>query len=116
MRSRAGRLSVTGETRRGGDQRRYCAGVSTPSLSVVIVCHDSAEELGRTLPALTSELEEGDELIVADNGSADASLEVVRSLAPQARLLELGAERRLCGRLRRRGRTCLRRAADSAEP
>jgi GT2 family glycosyltransferase len=60
-------------------------------LSVVIVTHDSAEELGRTLPALLPELREGDELIVADNGSRDASREVVRSLAPGAILLELGA-------------------------
>ncbi len=64
--------------------------MSAPSLSVVIVAHDSAEELSSTLPALIAELERGDELIVADNGSTDASLEVVRSLAPRATLIELG--------------------------
>ena len=63
--------------------------MSTPSLSVVIVCHDSASELNRALPALVAELDDGDELIVADNASTDSSLEVVRSLAPQARLVEL---------------------------
>jgi GT2 family glycosyltransferase len=67
--------------------------VPAPSLSLVIITHDSAEELARTLPALVAELGAGDELIVADNGSRDASREVVRSLAPGARSLELGANR-----------------------
>ncbi len=61
----------------------------TPSLSVVIVSHDSAAELSRILPALVGELGDGDELIVADNASTDASAEVVRTLAPGARLVEL---------------------------
>ncbi len=65
--------------------------MSRPSLSVVIVCHNSAAELERTLPALVAELGDGDELIIADNGSADASVEVVGSLAPGAAVLELGA-------------------------
>jgi GT2 family glycosyltransferase len=65
--------------------------VRAPTLSVVIVSHDSAEELTRTLPALVAELGGEDELIVADNGSTDASLEVIRSLAPRARSLVLGA-------------------------
>jgi GT2 family glycosyltransferase len=62
-----------------------------PRLSVVIVAFDSAAELRRTLPALLSELAEGDELIVADNASRDDSAGVVRELAPTARLLELGS-------------------------
>jgi GT2 family glycosyltransferase len=65
--------------------------VSAPSLSVVIVSHNSATELSRTLPALVAELVEGDELIIADNGSADSSTEVIRMLAPEAKLLPLGA-------------------------
>ncbi len=62
-----------------------------PSLSVVIVSHNSATELRRTLPALIAELGVGDELIVADNGSSDASNAVVRSLAPEAKLLSFGS-------------------------
>ncbi len=62
-----------------------------PSLSVVIVTHDSAGELELTLPALVAELGAEDELIVADNDSGDGSRELVRSLAPRARSLELGA-------------------------
>jgi GT2 family glycosyltransferase len=60
---------------------------------VVIVSFDSGTELRRTLPALVAELRDGDELIVADNGSGDESLEVVRALAPQARTIELGSNR-----------------------
>ena len=61
-----------------------------PRLSVVIVTYDSAAELRRTLPPLVGELGEGDELIVADNGSRDDTLLVVDDLAPSARVLPLG--------------------------
>lgn len=57
----------------------------------MIVAYHSAAELARTLPALTAELAEGDELIVADNASNDGSVGVVREMAPAARVLELGA-------------------------
>ena len=61
-----------------------------PTLSLLIVAWNSREELARTLPALLPELREGDELIVIDNGSSDGTEEVVRSLAPTARLLHMG--------------------------
>ena len=54
------------------------------SLSVVVVTYDSADALRRSMPAIVSELRPGDELIVCDNGSADATLEVVSDLAPEA--------------------------------
>lgn len=62
-------------------------------LSVVIVSFNSAPELHRTLPALVPQLREGDELIVVDNGSGDASRDLVAELAPEARLLALGCNR-----------------------
>jgi GT2 family glycosyltransferase len=58
-----------------------------PSLSVVVVTHDSAAALRATLPALVAELRAGDELIVADNASGDGTRELVAELAPAARLL-----------------------------
>jgi len=61
-----------------------------PTLSVLIVAWNSREELGRTLPALLAELREGDELIVIDNNSRDGTEDVVRSLAPSARVLQMG--------------------------
>ena len=69
------------------------AGNDAPSVSLVIVSFNSAAELRRTLPAVVDELAEGDELIVADNGSEDESRAVVRELALQARLIELGSNR-----------------------
>ncbi len=64
-----------------------------PTLSVLIVAWNSREELTRTLPALTPELGEGDELIVLDNGSEDGTAEAVDELAPRARVIR--AERNL---------------------
>jgi len=61
-----------------------------PSLSVLIVAWNSREELTRTLPALLSELGEGDELIVVDNDSADGTAETVQELAPRAVVLRTG--------------------------
>jgi hypothetical protein len=43
------------------------------------------------LPALTRELSEGDELIVVDNASTDGSAARARELAPQATVIEAGA-------------------------
>jgi GT2 family glycosyltransferase len=58
-----------------------------PTLSVLIVAWNSREELARTLPALTPELGEGDELIVLDNASEDDTAERVAELAPAARIV-----------------------------
>ncbi len=60
------------------------------SLSVVIVTHDSAAALGRTLPALGVELLGGDELIVVDNDSSDGSAQRARELVPGATVIETG--------------------------
>ena len=62
-----------------------------PSLSVVIVTHNSAAAIERTLPALIAELRDGDELIVVDNASTDGSSERARTLAPAAIVIETGA-------------------------
>jgi GT2 family glycosyltransferase len=61
-----------------------------PTLSIVIVSWNSREELTRTLPALLPELDESDELIVVDNDSADGTPELVRSVAPAARIVQSG--------------------------
>jgi N-acetylglucosaminyl-diphospho-decaprenol L-rhamnosyltransferase len=60
-----------------------------PSLTVVIVAHESVADLTRTLPLLAAELEAADELIVVDNDSHDALAEVLPQLAPLARLVRL---------------------------
>jgi hypothetical protein len=62
-------------------------------MSVVIVAWNEREALSRTLPPLTDQLREGDEVIVVDNGSTDGTPEVVRELAPSARIVSLGENR-----------------------
>jgi len=61
-----------------------------PTLSVLIVAYESRDDLTKTLPALLPELGEGDELIVVDNKPGDGSAEVVRELAPRARIVQTG--------------------------
>lgn len=62
-----------------------------PTLSVVIVTHDSREAIARTLPALANELTDQDELIVVDNLSGDGTPAAARELAPAATVIETGA-------------------------
>ena len=64
-----------------------------PSLSVVIVTHDSRDALAATLPPLVAQLRDGDELIVVDNASADGTPEAARELAPSASVVETGENR-----------------------
>ena len=61
-----------------------------PTLSVLIVAYESRDDLRRTLPALLSELDGGDELIVVENKAGDGSAEVVRELAPSAQIIRMG--------------------------
>jgi GT2 family glycosyltransferase len=57
---------------------------------VVVVTWNEIAWIGRCVESVLAELEPGDELIVADNGSTDGTREAVRSLAPEAKVLELG--------------------------
>ncbi len=61
-----------------------------PSLSVVVVTHDSRDAIAATLPALAPQLRDGDELIVVDNASADGTPALAGELAPAAVVLETG--------------------------
>lgn len=61
-----------------------------PTLSVLIVAYENRDDLGKTLPALLPELGEGDELIVVENKPGDGSADVVRELAPEARIVPMG--------------------------
>ena len=68
-----------------------------PTLSALIVAYDSRDDLTKTLPALLNELGEGDELIVVDNKPGDGSAELVRELAPAARIVATGANSGFAG-------------------
>jgi GT2 family glycosyltransferase len=58
------------------------------ALAVVVVCHDSAGEVGATLAALNEQLGPGDEVVIVDNASRDGTPDVVRAAAPQASVVE----------------------------
>ena len=60
-----------------------------PALSVIVVTHDEREVVERCLPALAGQLQEGDELIVADNRSTDGTVDAVRRIAPWAHVIEM---------------------------
>ncbi len=60
------------------------------TLSVVIVAWKSAEYLARTLPALASELADGDEVIIVDNDSPDDLESVVDVHLPAATVIDMG--------------------------
>jgi GT2 family glycosyltransferase len=57
-------------------------------LSVVVVTHDSALQIARSIPAIVAELRAADELIVIDNASGDGTATKVRELAPTATVIE----------------------------
>jgi GT2 family glycosyltransferase len=61
-----------------------------PTLSVLVVAYENRGDLSKTLPALLPELGEGDELILAENKPGDGSAELVRELAPAARIVPMG--------------------------
>lgn len=63
------------------------------TIAVVIVTFNNAGHIGATLRALDDQLEEGDELVVVDNASHDATAEVARSESGRARVIEQGANR-----------------------
>ena len=68
--------------------------VVKPELSIVIVLHNSADELADCLRSVVSTIEAGwAELIAVDNASPDRSAEIVRFEVPQARLLRLDQNR-----------------------
>jgi GT2 family glycosyltransferase len=60
-----------------------------PTLSVLIVTWNESELLERALPPLVAQLGDGDEVIVADNGSTDSTIETVERLAPGARIIRM---------------------------
>jgi GT2 family glycosyltransferase len=61
------------------------------ALSVLVVTYNERELVERCLPPLIAQLEDGDELIVADNASADGTAEAVARVAPEATLIRMPA-------------------------
>lgn len=61
-----------------------------PTLSILIVAYENRGDLSKTLPALLPELGAGDELILVENKPGDGSADLVRELAPEARIVPMG--------------------------
>ena len=61
---------------------------AAPALAVVVVCHDSAGEIGVTLTALGRSFATATRSIVVDNASRDGTAGVVRDSAPWATVVE----------------------------
>ncbi|MEO7196977.1 MAG: glycosyltransferase family 2 protein [Solirubrobacterales bacterium] len=72
------------------DSRDWPATGGGEALSVVIVIHDSADALERSLPPLLEQLRAGDELILCDNDSGDGGADLARRLAPRATIIAAG--------------------------
>jgi N-acetylglucosaminyl-diphospho-decaprenol L-rhamnosyltransferase len=62
----------------------------SPAISVVVVTWNERDAVSASLPALVEQLRPGDELVVSDNGSTDGTPEVVRGIAPDARIVLRG--------------------------
>lgn len=65
--------------------------MTDPTLSVIVVTYNEQDVVGDCLAALVPQLEAGDELIVADNASADDTLRVVQEHAPMARIVRMSS-------------------------
>src|ERR1700756_5486671 len=61
--------------------------MAVPTLSTVIVVHNSMPDLVHALPPLTAQMAPGDELIVVDSGSEDDLSRELPKLAPNAHLI-----------------------------
>jgi GT2 family glycosyltransferase len=64
--------------------------MSGARIAVVVVCHNSARSIGATLSAVRAQLLRGDELVVVDNASSDATVAAAAAAAPDATVLPLG--------------------------
>ncbi len=82
-RRQIGNRAGPGETH---DQR---AG-GNPLVSVVIVCTNDRQHMAECLGSLQDSTYPGIEVIVADNGSSDGSVEYIRGTFPLVRIVELG--------------------------
>ena len=87
-----------------------------PTLSVIIVAHDSRPALAATLPALAAQLRDDDQLIVVDNASTDGGAEAVARAGSGRDRDRDRVQPRVRRRLQPRRRRGHRRAALPAQP
>ena len=76
-----------------GSPAADCGTLTTPDVSVSIVSYNTCDLLRACLASLRSRAAEGEaalEIIVADNGSTDGSLDMVRREFPEVRVVDTG--------------------------
>ena len=66
---------------------------SMAHIAVIVISWNTRQTLERCLASLVAQGDPADEIIVVDNGSADDSVEMVRRIAPCAKVIELGENR-----------------------
>jgi GT2 family glycosyltransferase len=62
--------------------------VAETAVAVVVVTHQNADHVGRTLRLVSAQMNGDDELVVVDNASSDGTPGMVREAAPDAIVLE----------------------------
>jgi GT2 family glycosyltransferase len=62
---------------------------ASDALSVVLVTHDSIDDLPETLAALAPQLRDDDDVVVVDTASSDDPEAVLQAMLPRARLIRL---------------------------
>jgi GT2 family glycosyltransferase len=61
------------------------------ALALVVVTHESAEQIPRLWTTVSAQLREGDEFVIVDNASTDATAELARSLGDAVAVIETGS-------------------------
>jgi len=69
---------------------------SIPKLAVIVNCYNYAEYVERAIRSVLAQLREDCELIVVDDGSTDASWEIIGRTGVKAYRTENGGQRRAC--------------------
>jgi GT2 family glycosyltransferase len=83
--------------RRPGRTRARQQQMKQPLISVVVVNWNGVNLIGDCLQSLRSQTFKDYEVIVADNGSNDGSLDLVAEQFPEVRLISLGRNHGFCG-------------------
>jgi N-acetylglucosaminyl-diphospho-decaprenol L-rhamnosyltransferase len=60
------------------------------AIAVVVVTHQSAEDLEELIASVTPQLRDEDQLLIVDNASSDGTPELARSLGPRVKVIETG--------------------------
>lgn len=69
------------------DTSQVSAPIATLSATVLVITWNGEDYIGPCLNSIVTQLEAGDEVLIVDNGSIDATVPLIRTQFPQARLI-----------------------------